>query len=241
MSTHHMIDKSSYPRILIIDDDSSLSALLQQYLNNEAFNVDMAESAEAAERWLAANPPPDLMILDIMMPGKSGLELLQSLRPRMSIPVIMLTGRGDDIDRILGLEMGADDYLAKPCNPRELLARIRAVLRRSQNQPTLSVGISLSGVHLDPASREVTVNGQAVEFTGTEFNVLHTLMAHAGEVVSKESLTEKVLHRKLTLYDRAIDVHVSRVRQKLTDISPQTSELIKTVRGAGYQFIRAQA
>ncbi|TVQ65906.1 MAG: DNA-binding response regulator [Oceanospirillales bacterium] len=236
-----MIDKSSHPKILIIDDDSSLSALLQQYLHNEAFRVDLAESAEAAERWLASNPPPDLIILDIMMPGKSGLELLQSLRPKMAIPVIMLTGRGDDIDRILGLEMGADDYLAKPCNPRELLARIRAVLRRSQNQPTLSVGISLSGIHLDPASREVTINGMAVEFTGTEFNVLHTLMAHAGEVVSKESLTEKVLHRKLTLYDRAIDVHVSRVRQKLTDISPDASELIKTVRGAGYQFIRVQA
>lgn len=238
MNIDHLSNKNTQPRILIIDDDASLSMLLQQYLTNEAYSVDLAESAEAAEIWLCSNPAPDLIILDIMMPGKSGLELLQSLRPKMSIPVIMLTGRGDDIDRILGLEMGADDYLAKPCNPRELLARIRAVLRRSQTQTVIDSGIVLSGIHLDTGVRQVTVNDQLVELTGTEFNVLHTLMLHAGEVVSKEALTEKVLHRKLTLYDRAIDVHVSRVRQKLVEISPDASDLIKTVRGAGYQFIR---
>lgn len=241
MSVHPAANKANQPRILIIDDDVSLSALLQQYLNNEAFIVELAESAEAAETWLLSHTAPDLIILDIMMPGKSGLELLQSLRPAISTPVIMLTGRGDDIDRILGLEMGADDYLAKPCNPRELLARIRAVLRRSQVQPLRNTGLSLSGIDLDPASREVTCDGQRVELTGTEFNVLHTLMAQAGEVVSKEALTEKVLHRKLTLYDRSIDVHVSRVRQKLTEISPQSAELIKTIRGAGYQFVRANS
>ena len=241
MNIHDAANNSNQPRILIIDDDASLSALLQQYLHNEAFIVELAASAEAAETWLLTHKAPDLIILDIMMPGKTGLELLQSLRPKISTPVIMLTGRGDDIDRIVELEMCADDYLAKPCNPRELLARIRAVLRLSHAHPVLQSGICLSGIYLDPASREVTFDGHYVALTGTEFNVLHTLMAQAGEVVSKETLTEKVLHRKLTLYDRSIDVHVSRVRQKLTEISPPSAELIKTIRGAGYQFIRTPA
>lgn len=229
------------PRLLIIDDDISLSGLLQQYLHHESFEVHLADSAESAQGWLTKNAAPDLIILDIMMPGKSGLEFLQSLRPAVQVPVIMLTGRGDDIDRILGLEMGADDYLAKPCNPRELLARIRAVLRRSHASQPTSTRLMYTGISLDSATREVTIHDQPVELTGTEFNVLQTLMAHAGEIVSKEELTHLVLHRKLTLYDRAIDVHVSRVRQKLADISPSAAELIKTVRGSGYQFIRVNS
>ena len=224
--------------LLVVDDDVSLCELLRHYLSNEGFQVSLAHSAEAAQQWLSANQAPDLMILDIMMPGKSGLELLQTLRPAIQVPVVMLTGRGDDIDRILGLEMGADDYLPKPCNPRELLARIRAVLRRSQAPLPVSRALELSGIYLDPATRQVSLLGQPLELTSTEFNVLHTLMSHAGEVVSKESLTEKVLHRKLTLYDRALDVHVSRVRQKLVEVSEPAAELIKTVRGQGYQFIR---
>ncbi len=227
--------------LLIIDDDVSLCELLRHYLSNEGFDVSLAHSAEAAQQWLSANPAPDLMILDIMMPGKSGLELLQILRPAIQVPVVMLTGRGDDIDRILGLEMGADDYLPKPCNPRELLARIRAVLRRSQAPLLASRALELSGIYLDPATRQVSLLDQPLELTSTEFNVLHTLMSHAGEVVSKESLTETVLHRKLTLYDRALDVHVSRVRQKLAEVSDSAAELIKTVRGQGYQFIRTSA
>lgn len=230
--------EKTMPTLLIVDDDQSLSELLQQYLSREAFDVQLAHSAEAAEQWLASHPSPDLMILDIMMPGKSGLEFLQQIRPAVQVPVIMLTGRGDDIDRILGLEMGADDYLPKPCNPRELLARVRAVLRRSHASPVTVQRLVLSGITLDPATREAALNGQPLELTSTEFNVLHTLMAHAGEVVTKESLTETVLHRKLTLYDRALDVHVSRVRQKLGDVQPAAAELIKTVRGQGYQFIR---
>lgn len=224
--------------LLIVDDDVSLCELLRHYLSNEGFDVSLAHSAEAAQQWLSANQAPDLMILDIMMPGQSGLELLQTLRPAIQVPVLMLTGRGDDIDRILGLEMGADDYLPKPCNPRELLARIRAVLRRTQAPLVASRALALSGIYLDPATRQVSLLDQPLELTSTEFNVLHTLMSHAGEVVSKESLTETVLHRKLTLYDRALDVHVSRVRQKLAEVSDSAAELIKTVRGQGYQFIR---
>ncbi len=236
-------EKTLTSRLLIIDDDDALSALLKQYLDHEGFVTETLGSAEEAEQWLSKNRPPDLIILDIMMPGKSGLELLQELRPRVQVPVIMLTGRGDDIDRILGLEMGADDYLAKPCNPRELLARIRAVLRRSATETTTvtSTPLVLSGIALDPATRSVYVGSSEVALTSTEFNVLHQLMRHAGDVVTKEALTEKVLHRSLTLYDRAIDVHVSRVRQKLSDVSIDANQLIKTVRGVGYQFIRMTA
>lgn len=234
---------TTQPIILLVDDDHALSQLLQEYLSHEGMTVELADSAAAAELWLSDHPLPSLIVLDIMMPGKSGLDFLQALRPRIQVPVIMLTGRGDDIDRILGLEMGADDYLTKPCNPRELLARIRAVLRRSQTLTTISQDsrITLAGITLDPAARRVTLGHKTLELTGTEFNVLYTLMLHAGEIVSKEVLTEKVLHRKLTLYDRAIDVHVSRVRQKLTEASPEAAELIKTVRGLGYQFIKESA
>lgn len=230
-------------QILLVDDDPELCELLADYLQHEGFSVVAVHDAEAALARLACKVP-DLMVLDIMMPGQSGLELLQQMRPRYSVPVIMLTGRGDDIDRILGLEMGADDYLAKPCNPRELLARIRAVLRRSQivvahgGMPQQS--LTLHGINLDPGLREAQMNGQLLDLTSTEFNVLAVLMQGAGQVLSKELLTERVLHRKLTAYDRAMDVHISRVRQKLALAMGEECELIKTVRGQGYQFVREE-
>ena len=230
-------------RVLLVDDDQELTDLLSDYLSHEQFTISVANSAEAALEMLERPSDFDLAVFDIMMPGMSGLELLQQLRPRVTLPVIMLTGRGGDIDRILGLEMGADDYLAKPCNPRELLARIRAVLRRSQLQAkpqNLDAAVLKEhGVMLDSSRREVRVEGELVEFTSAEFNVLQQLMSHAGKVISKATLTEKVLHRQLTAYDRAIDVHVSRVRQKLAAILPDT-ELIKTVRGEGYLFVRGE-
>jgi len=234
-------------RLLIIDDDEDLCQLLSDYLTHEGYRVDAVHSAEEASARLEGSEQWDLLILDIQMPGASGLELLQQLRPRVKTPVIMLTGRGDEIDRILGLEMGADDYLGKPCNPRELLARIRAVLRRTGAElasgeddrlfPTRP--ITLCSIELDPGTRQVSVAGEPVELTSTEFNVLAYLMHNAGRVMTKEQLTELVLHRKLTAYDRALDVHVSRVRQKLS--RQLDTELIKTVRGQGYQFIREQA
>ncbi|MBV1787789.1 response regulator transcription factor [Marinobacterium sp. D7] len=237
----------SNERLLIIDDDVELCNLLSDYLGHEGYRVDASHSAEAALQRLAADDDWDLLILDIQMPGASGLELLQQLRPRVRTPVIMLTGRGDEIDRILGLEMGADDYLGKPCNPRELLARVRAVLRRAgpdlATEPRLfpEQAIERSGLRLDPGLREVSVNGEAVELTSAEFNVLAYLMHNAGRVMSKEQLTELVLHRKLTAYDRALDVHVSRVRQKLTPLVGEGVELIKTIRGQGYQFVKDSA
>ena len=232
-----MSDKT---KLLLVDDDQELCQLMGQYLQAEGFAISFAHSAEAALPLLNQNSDYDLLIFDIMMPGQSGLELLQQIRPSIVTPVIMLTGRGEDIDRIIGLEMGADDYLGKPCNPRELVARIRAVLRRSALQATPAVTtekLELHGISLDTGRREVKIAGTVLELTSAEFNVLAELMAAAGSITSKDDLTEKVLHRKLTAYDRAIDVHVSRVRQKLAVVLPG-KELIKTIRGAGYMLVK---
>lgn len=225
--------------LLLVDDDRELTELLSQYLTFEGIGVSIANNAEHALETLKTGQRFDIAVFDIMMPGMSGLELLQQLRPAISLPVIMLTGKGGDIDRILGLEMGADDYMAKPCNPRELLARIKAVLRRSSQLPSASKDnhkIELMGVTLNPSTREVQVNNSLMDLTSAEFNVLHQLMLSPGIVVSKGQLTQKVLHRELTAYDRSIDVHLSRVRQKLS-LLLDDQELIKTVRGEGYLFI----
>ena len=231
------------PRLLMVDDDVELCELLGDYLTLEGFDVEFAHNAAEATEKLERSERYRLMVLDVMMPGKTGLELLQEIRPKVQLPVIMLTGRGEDIDRILGLEMGADDYLSKPCNPRELLARIRAVLRRAEPQARKTLFpekvVNVLGISLDPGVREAKVNEELLDLTGTEFNVLAYLLANAGTVISKEQLTELVLHRKLAAYDRAIDVHVSRVRQKLAQhLGDQ--ELIKTIRGVGYQFVRGE-
>lgn len=225
--------------LLLVDDDRELTELLSQYLTFEGVIVSITNSAEQALDVLKSGKRFDLAVFDIMMPGISGLELLQQLRPTSNLPVIMLTGKGGDIDRILGLEMGADDYMAKPCNPRELLARIKAVLRRSNQATAINKDnqkLTLMGVQLNPATREVKANNTLMDLTSAEFNVLHQLMLTPGVVVSKSLLTQKVLHRELTAYDRSIDVHLSRVRQKLSQLL-QDQDLIKTVRGEGYLFI----
>lgn len=224
--------------LLLVDDDKELSELLSQYLSFEGLNVSVANDAKQALERLDSSEKINIAVFDIMMPGMSGIELLQQLRAKSNLPVIMLTGKGGDVDRIVGLEMGADDYMAKPCNPRELLARIKAVLRRVSNNAvaiTQNSSIELMGVSLRPATREVFVNDVLLELTSAEFNVLHHLMLTPGIVVSKSLLTEKVLHRPLTPYDRSIDVHLSRVRQKIAAIQGN-QELIKTVRGEGYLF-----
>jgi len=232
-------------RLLLVDDDRELCSLLNEYLSAEGYQVECAYNGQQALEKLQSQNY-SLIVLDIMMPGMSGLELLQQIRPRYTLPVIMLTGRGDEIDRILGLEMGADDYLGKPCNPRELLARIRAILRRLSHQAPLEgrlpdTAMTVAGLSLNSTTRDVTVNGEPLDLTSAEFNVLAYLMQHSGQVLGKDQLTRWVLHREISAYDRAIDVHVSRVRQKLAKSFAQTprvpKELIKTVRGQGYIFV----
>jgi len=225
-------------KLLLVDDDRELTSLLSEYLTFEGLSVSIADNAEQALEKLNSADAFDLAVFDIMMPKMSGLELLQQLRPACQIPVIMLTGKGGDIDRILGLEMGADDYMAKPCNPRELLARIKAVLRRGATKTDVdaSADITVQDITLKPALREVLVSGVVLELTSAEFNVLHQLMLAPGTVVSKSVLTQKVLHRELTAYDRSIDVHLSRVRQKIANLLPE-QDIIKTVRGEGYLLI----
>lgn len=236
-------------RVLLVDDDQALCELLAEYLQSHGFDVTAMHSGQSVLDITNIEQMFDILCLDIMMPGMSGLELLPAVRAQSSVPIIMVTGRGDDIDRVIGLEMGADDYIAKPCNPRELVARIRAVLRRANldKNPMHTCSEALvpneslhfNGLALFPKKREVCLKGQVLQLTGAEFDILAILMQQQGQIVSKAKLTEQVLHRKLTRYDRSIDVHVSRVRQKLSEQCPEV-EWIKTVRGAGYIFVATQ-
>lgn len=224
-------------RVLLVDDDTALTELLSEYLTEAGLSVHTAPGGDEALKLLETEEV-DLAVLDVMMPGMSGLELLPLIRRRWPIPIVMLTGRGEDIDRILGLEMGADDYLAKPANPRELLARIRAVLRRAAPAVGESATeIELGEVSLNRNSRTVVAAGEKLALTTAEFDVLAVLMASAGTAVSRDTLTEEVLHRELSPYDRSIDVHVSRVRNALKQVLPD-AELIVTIRGVGYQYVR---
>jgi two-component system response regulator CpxR len=219
--------------ILIADDDIELCELLKEYLHQEGFEVRLAYNGGQALRE-SRTPGLDAMVLDIMMPGKSGIEVLKSLRAESALPVIMLTARGDDLDRILGLELGADDYLPKPCNPRELVARIRAVLRRSGG--TMIPGVlAVEDLELSQGSRELLRAGDRVELTSTEFSVLQALLQRPGEVISKRDLYLAALGREPVRYDRSIDMHVSNLRRKLGP-SPSGEARIETVRGIGYQY-----
>lgn len=221
--------------ILIIDDDRELCALLADFLQLEGFDVAAVhDGADAIE--LCKGTGFDAIILDVMLPRIQGFDVLRRLREFTTTPVIMLTARGEDTDRIVGLEMGADDYLPKPCNPRELAARLRAVLRRSTNsQQSPSTLLETNDLILNTADRSVNHNGIEIKLTTAEFNVLEVLMRHAGDVVNKEMLSQQALGRALTAYDRSIDVHVSNLRKKLL---ADEREIIKNIRGVGYQLTR---
>ncbi len=219
--------------LLIADDDTELCELLREYLGQEGFEVRLAHDGEQA---LAESRRPgvDAMVLDIMMPKMNGIEVLRNLRKESELPVIMLTARGEDLDRIIGLELGADDYLAKPANPRELLARIRAVLRRSNTHSTAPV-LEVEDLVLNQASRELRLDGELKELTSTEFSILHLLLQRRGEVVEKKDLYLAALGREPVAYDRSIDMHVSNLRRKLGP-ARDGSERIETIRGFGYQY-----
>jgi DNA-binding response OmpR family regulator len=224
------------PRILLVDDDRELTSMLSEYLTRESFEVEVVHDGDAALARLGAagEPAPDLVILDVMLPGCSGLDVLRALRTREAPPpVLMLTARGDDVDRIVGLELGADDYLSKPFNPRELVARMRAVLRRVSDRSLPHEPLVLGALRLDPARHRVTQQGVAVELTGAEFRVLEVLIRATGRIVSREHLTEQALGRRLELYDRSIDTHVSNLRRKL-GLGPTAALEIRGIRGAGY-------
>jgi two-component system, OmpR family, response regulator CpxR len=234
------------PRILIADDDKELCALLSEYLARQGLTADSVHSAEAAIERLhetsRKGARPDVLVLDVMLPGMDGLTALRRIREFESLPIVMLSGRGEPVDRILGLELGADDYLAKPCLPRELLARIQALLRRARGElgPEPVGEMQVGRVMLKPAERRASCGDAALPLTGAELSVLFELARQAGQTVSREQLTQSALHRPLERYDRAIDVHVSRLRQKLAHA--KAGLRVESIRGAGYQLIEdAQA
>ncbi len=225
--------------ILVVDDDVELCALVQEYLTAEGFSLKAVHDGEQGLQQALTNEYV-LVVLDVMLPGITGFEVLRRIRSVSKIPVLLLTARGEDVDRIVGLEIGADDYLPKPFNPRELVARIRAVLRRTQpSRATDGVPeiLTVGDVELDPATRSVVRAGQAVDLTSVEFNLLEVLLREAGRVVTRERLVNAVLSRKFMPFDRSIDMHVSKVRRKLGD-SEDDGDHIKTIRGVGYMFAR---
>ncbi len=229
-------------RILVIDDDVELCSLVAEYLKPEGFHVEAAHDGKTGlNRALSGDYL--LVVLDVMLPALNGFDVLRRLRDGSRIPVLLLTARGEDVDRIVGLEIGADDYLPKPFNPRELVARIRAILRRTRagtGEALVPDVIKVGDVELDPARRSVHHQGKPVELTSVEFGLLQVLLREAGRVVTREALVDEVLGRKFSPFDRSIDMHVSKVRKKLGDGDSDTEDHIKTVRGAGYIFAAAR-
>jgi DNA-binding response OmpR family regulator len=226
-------------RVLIVDDDVELCKLLTERLSTEGFVIEAVhDGPHGLERALSMDH--DLVVLDLMLPGMGGLDVLRRLRAQSPVPVLILTARDEDVERILGLEIGADDYVPKPFNPRELIARIRAILRRTARVATSAGPLVVGDLRLDPAAREAWLNDTPLDLTSVEFTLLEVLLRNVGRVLTREHLTEVVLGRKLGSFDRVIDVHVSNVRRKLGPA--QSGERIKAVRGSGYLFVaRAEA
>jgi len=227
-------------KVLIVDDDAKLRKLLREYLEGYGFRVQTLEDGSSVLETLK-NKSPDIVILDIMLPKKDGLEVLKEIRTEFDVPVIMLTAKGEDADRIVGLELGADDYLPKPFNPRELLARIKAVLRRilSHDKDGAVKGkkmiIEASGLRLNKAKRSLLVEDTEIDLPATEYKLLEALMEHPNTVLSRDELLNLARGRDFMAFDRSIDVHISKLRAKLNTY-PRLRELIKTVWGTGYMF-----
>jgi two-component system response regulator CpxR len=228
-------------QILIIDDDVALCELVTEYLEPHGFQIQSVHRGDTgADAALAGNF--SIVVLDVMLPGLNGFEVLRRIRASSKVPVLMLTARGDDVDRIVGLEIGADDYLPKPFNPRELVARIQAILRRTQSstaaeqRPQVQLGIVSAGdVELDLGTRVGRRNGEVVELTAVEFDLLEKLLRAAGRIITREELSKEVLGRSTSPFDRSIDMHISNLRKKLGHQQGEV-ERIKTVRGVGYIY-----
>jgi two-component system OmpR family response regulator len=218
-------------RVLLIDDDARLFELLASYLSQNEMTLEHAADGRKGLTELDANVY-DAVLLDVMMPGIDGLEVCRRIRAKSNVPVIMLTAKGDETDRVVGLEIGADDYIAKPFSPRELLARLRAVLRRAQ-PGVIAERLAVGDIAVDVPSREVKISGKAADLTGIEFDILVALMRRAGRVVPRDSLLAEAGRGDVVVGERTVDVHISHLRQKLGD-DPREPRLIKTVRGVGY-------
>ena len=225
--------------ILIIDDDTELCELVTEYLEDEGLDVGSVHDGVAGVERVSADAP-DLVILDVMLPGLGGFAVISKIRETSKVPVIMLTARGEEVDRIVGLEMGADDYLPKPFNPRELVARIRAILRRTTGVAGAgdeAAVIRIDDLEMDLGSRRVSCFSGEIDLTGAEFAVLETLVRAAGTVVSRDELSRQALDRRASAFDRSLDVHLSNLRKKLGKL-PDGGERIKTVRGVGYLYVK---
>ena len=227
--------------LLIIDDDRELTDLLTQYFEPQGFDVRVSHDGKSGLETATSSTDIDVILLDVMMPELDGFEVLKRLRQTHLTPVIMLTAKGDDYDRVLGLELGADDYLPKPFNHRELSARVKAILRRTEHalQSTSQQEMHIGALSLHPAKQIAYANQQALELTGTEFMLLKLLMVNAGDLVTKEKISQQVLGRRLAAFDRSIDMHVSNIRKKLSE--QNIDDPIKTVRGSGYILRRVDA
>ena len=222
-------------KVLIIDDDEELCELVGEYLAAEGLEVTAVHDGETglAE---AASGEYDLAVLDVMLPGLNGFDVLRQLRERSSLPVLMLTARGDEMERIVGLEIGADDYLSKPFNPRELAARLKAILRRAGNENSeIPEKLQVDDIELSASSRTAWLDGEELQLTSVEFDLLSALLAEAGKVVKKDELSERVLERRLSPFDRSLDMHISNLRKKLGS-RQDGGERIKTVRSVGYIY-----
>lgn len=230
-----MADDDNIAQVLMIDDDRELGVMVTDFLATDQLAVTVRNTGEDGIEAFKAGGF-DLVILDIMMPGISGLEVLKKIRQSSNIPVVMLTARGDDVDRIIGLEFGADDYLPKPFNPRELVARIKAILRRAQPQSEEEQVLELGEIKLDTRTHRAAVSDQELKLTGTEYEILKCLLETPGKVVNKEFLSERALGRRLLPYDRSVDTHISNLRGKL-EKAGNRNETIQNQRGVGYLLI----
>ena len=231
MQTHAKTDAE---QVLVIDDDVELCKLVTRYLTQEGFQIQSVNAgASGAELALSGNYA--LIVLDVMMPGVNGFDVLRRIRAHSRIPVLMLTAKGDALDRVLGLEMGADDYLPKPFNPQELAARIRAILRRAKPDAPVGAPITVGDIEIDSRARVVRRAGEIINVTTVEFDLLEALLRAAGQVVGRERLTHDVLGREFSPFDRSIDTHVCNLRKKI-GLLPDGTERIKGVRGIGYLY-----
>ena len=220
--------------VLIVEDDPNTAALVARYLEREGFDTcRVGDGAAALE--LARRRPPGFVILDIMLPGADGWEVCRELRKISAVPILFLTAREEEIDRVLGLSLGADDYVVKPFSPRELVERVKAILRRTRPEPARTEILARRGLKLDDARHRVTLNDRELELTAVEFRLLRALLAAGGRVLSREELLERIHQHGETVIDRVIDVHIGKLRQKLGD-DPGAPRFIETVRGFGYRF-----